>query len=197
MARRPTRRNLSSTVARSKSRYKDKNDEYLRSVARRITRIPKEILEAALKEALGTAVEGTYQDSGNAAWHWSVGTLASPGEAPRTEAKIRYGWDPVGFRGDEGANEEWVINDVLDAGFNRIEHLVYTERHVALTLYNPIDPEGGYGHNAELHKLKPEELARAALEKARIAASKAEDKARTFDKGGANETTYRAGKRIK
>lgn len=186
---------LAGSVSQSKGRYREQNDEYLRSVARRITRIPKEILEAAMKEALVTAVEETFQDSGNAAWHWSVGTLVSPGTAPRTEAKIRYGQDPIGHRGDEGMNEEWVIEDVLNAGFERIEQLVHQERHVALTLYNPIDPHGNYGLNAELNKITPEELSHAALEKARVASSKAMDSAQTFDYGSGAKT-YRSGKEV-
>lgn len=192
-----TSRHLSNGVSRSKSRYREENDEYIRSVARRITRIPKEILAAAMKEALLTAAESTHQDSGNAAWHWSVGTLASPGQAPRTEGRVRYGQTPIGHRGDEGINADMVIDDVLNDGFERIDQMVFVERHVTLTLYNPIDPDGMYGMSAGLQDIRPEELSRNALEKARVAASKAMDEARTFNKGTYAEATYQSGKRIK
>jgi hypothetical protein len=186
---------LSDKVSRSTSRYKEANEEYLRQVSRRLNLVGKDILSAALKEALTTAVNSTKQDSGNAAWHWSIGTLASPGRGMRKDPEVLYGMAPIGYRGDKGANSVEVTADTLKEGFAFIDHNVYRLRHVALTLFNPIDPDGAYGQRAFQNNITPETLTHDALEKARIAGSKAMNAARTFD-WGSGTATFRGNKEL-
>lgn len=145
---------------------------------RRLTRAPKDILEAAAREALYVAVNSTTQDSGNAAWHWTiVGFRGSDvPDARRVPFDVRYGDSPVGEQGDKGATSEAVINEVLDAGYAIIHDMVWRQGRVAFTIYNDMVnsdfASNDYLTNAGVNSGMMTKVAAAALERARLAASK-------------------------
>lgn len=88
-----------------------------------------------------------------------------------------------------------VTSDTLRYGFVFIDHHVYKLRHVALTLFNPIDPDKVYGERAFQNGITPETLSHDALEKARIAGSKALNTAKSFD-WGSGSGTFRGNKEV-
>ena len=161
------------------AKYYDKqNMEVIRSVMRRLNRAPKDILAASAKEALYTAVTSTEQDSGNAAWHWTiVGFRASDKpDVRRIPFSIAYGQSPIGERGDKGDTSDQVIDAVLRDGYEVIDDMVLRKGRVAVTIYNDI-VNSSLGHNQYLERAGIDrsmmtEVARAALERARLAASK-------------------------
>jgi|CEGF01.1.fsa_nt_gi hypothetical protein len=187
---------LSSEVTRRRGAYSNQNEEYLKSVTRRLTRAPKEILEAAMKEAAYWAVTATIQDSGNAAWHWSItGFRQADERTDRMSLRQRYNVWPVGDRGDKGANRSEVLADTIPAMNHQIEDMIYRQGRVAFTLFNPIDPASKYGERAGMGEISPEMLTHHAMEKARVAASKKENELQSFNDGTGSKR-YQAGERV-
>ena len=165
--------------------YDRQNEATIRSVMRRLTRAPKLMIEAAAREALYTAVTSTEQDSGNAAWHWTiVGFRGSDTpDSRRVPFSISYGDSPIGERGDRGENSDQVIDAVLRDGYEVIRDMVWRQGRVAFTIYNDIvnSPLGNnqYLERAGIDRAMMTEVARAALERARLAASKSRFSATT------------------
>lgn len=170
-------------MAKAKT-YTAQNEATVRGVMRRLTRAPKMILEAAAQEALQTALEITVQDSGNAAWHWTiVGFRGS--DAPdirRVPFGDRRGQSPIGVRGDGGMNAAAVRGAALRDGYKVIHDMVWVKGRVAFTIYNDIVRNGSkeYQANAEITAGVMTEVATAALERARLAASKARTTADSY-----------------
>lgn len=158
--------------------YDRQNMEVIRGVMRRLNRAPKDILAEAAKEALYTAVHATKQDSGNAAWHWTiVGFRGSDKpDIRRIPFDVRYGDSPIGEKGDKGATSEAVVNEVLAAGYEIIQDMIWRKGRVAVTIYNDIVDSDfasdNYLVNADINKGMMTEVARAALERARLASKK-------------------------
>ena len=163
-------------MAKAKT-YTAQNEAIVRGVMRRLTRANKSILEAAAQEALQTALEITVQDSGNAAWHWTiVGFRGS--DAPdirRVPFDDRRGQSPIGNRGDGGMSADAVRDAALRDGYKVIHDMVWVQGRVAFTIYNDITRNGPkeYQENAGITAGIMTEVAAAALERARLAASKA------------------------
>ncbi len=155
---------------RSLEDYRQQNDEYLKSIMRRLTRVPKEALAAALKTAVDVVLEETLQDSGNAAFHWEIINIRKKDQTVLGENASRdlRGSPPVGNRGDKGANRAAVIAAVKRRAYDRIEKLVFEQHSVSVTLYNPITPER-YATNANIRDEMITEIAAKALNSARTA----------------------------
>lgn len=163
-------------MAKAKT-YTAQNEAIVRGVMRRLTRAPKLIIEAAAQEALQTAIEITVQDSGNAAWHWTiVGFRGSDvPDIRRVPFGDRRGQSPIGNRGDGGMNAEAVRDAALRDGYKVIHDMVWVQGRVAFTIFNDIVNEGSkqYQFNAGVTPGIMTKVAEAALERARLAASKA------------------------
>lgn len=163
-------------MAKAKT-YTAQNEAIVRGVMRRLTRARKTILEAAAQEALSTALDITVQDSGNAAWHWTiVGFRGSDvPDVRRVPFDDRRGQSPIGKRGDGGVNADAVRDAALRDGYKVIHDMVWVQGRVAFTIYNDIARNGSdeYQENAGVTAGIMTEVAAAALERARLAASKA------------------------
>lgn len=163
-------------MAKPKS-YSAQNEAVVRKVMGRLTRTPKLILEAAAKEALQTALELTYQDSGNAAWHWTIVGFRGSDEpdVQRIPFSDRRGQGPIGSKGAEGANSAAVRDAVLRDGYQIIHHMVWVQGRVAFTIFNDITNNGSaqYQVNAGMTSGIMTKVAKAALERARLAGLKA------------------------
>lgn len=155
------------------NRFKANNEAYLRQFTRRLTRAPKHVLESALKEAIHTAVTETSQDSGNAAWHWTITGFrqADVGGDPRQDFSVKYGQSPIGNKGDKGSNKAQVTTDTLESAYRKIHDMIWRQGRTAITLYNGI-PDGAYGMNAGVSEELVTDITAKALEKARLAAKK-------------------------
>lgn len=157
--------------------YSAQNEAVLRKIMRQLTRANKVILEAAAQEALRTALDMTTQDSGNAAWHWTiVGFRGSDvPDVQRVPFTERYGQSPIGAKGSKGANADQVRSAALRDGYEVIHNMVWVKGRVAFTIYNDIANNGSaeYQENAGITAGIMTKVAAAALERARLAASKA------------------------
>jgi len=169
-------------MAKAKT-YTAQNEAIVRGVMRRLTRAPKMILEEAAQEALRTALEITVQDSGNAAWHWTIVGFRDSDmpDIRRVPFGDRRGQSPIGNRGDGGMNAEAVRSAALRDGYKVIHDMVWVQGRVAFTIYNAIVRNGTdeYQENAGITAGIMTEVAAAALERARLAASKARTTAGT------------------
>lgn len=148
-----------------------RNREYLGDVIKRLNQIPKDILFDAAEAAFTTAVENTHQDSGNAAWHWTItGLRAQERVDPRLEFSIKYGHTPIGYRDDAGTNEDAVNTATIDHGLSVLQRMVYQDGRKAVSIVNNINPDN-YASNAKVRNSM--DVTRDALAAARLAAAKA------------------------
>ena len=124
--------------------YTAQNEAIVRGVMRKLTRTPKLIIEAAAQEALQTALEITVQDSGNAAWHWTiVGFRGSDvPDVQRVPFTDRRGQGTYRRTGAGGANASAVRDAVLRDGYKVIHDMVWVKGRVAFTIFNDIVNEG-------------------------------------------------------
>ncbi len=163
-------------MAKAKT-YTAQNEAIVRGVMRKLTKTPKLIIEAAAQEALRTALEITVQDSGNAAWHWTiVGFRGSDTpDVQRVPFTDRRGQGPIGERGSGGANASAVRDVALRDGYKVIHDMVWVKGRVAFTIYNDIARNGTneYQENAGITAGIMTKVAEAALERARLAGLKA------------------------
>jgi hypothetical protein len=150
--------------------YMSENRDLLKGVMNRLNKIPQDVLYDAVAEAFTTAVELTHQDSGNAAWHWTITGLRQV-EAADTRLNFmqRYGQSPIGNRRDLGANTEAVNSNTISHGLGVLYKMVYQDKRKAIAIVNTINPEN-YRINAEVSN--PVEVTRAAHEAARMAVAK-------------------------
>ena len=148
-----------------------RNRAYLGDVIKRLNQIPKDILFDAVEAAFTTAVENTHQDSGNAAWHWTItGLRAKERVDERLDFSNKYGNSPIGYRDDKGTNENSVNMDTINHGLYVLEKLVYQDGRKAVSIVNNINPDN-YASNAKVDNSM--DVTKAALEAARLAAAKA------------------------
>lgn len=177
-------------MAKAKT-YTAQNEAIVRGVMRTLNRAPKLIIEAAAQEALRTALEITVQDSGNAAWHWTiVGFRGSDvPDVQRVPFGDRRGQSPIGARGDGGMNAGAVRDAALRDGYKVIHDMVWVKGRVAFTIYNDIVRSGSdeYQANAGITAGVMTKVAAAALERARLAGLK---KRSTADSYAPNNENY-------
>lgn len=170
-------------MAKAKT-YTAQNEAVVREVMGRLTRTPKMIIEAAAQEALQTALEITIQDSGNAAWHWTiVGFRGSDvPDVQRVPFGDRRGQSPIGARGDGGMNAGAVRDAALRDGYKVIHDMVWVKGRVAFTIFNDIVNNGSkqYQVNAGITPDIMTKVAAAALERARLAGLKKRSMADSF-----------------
>jgi hypothetical protein len=174
------------------SRFKEQNQKYIQGFAAGIRNASKYIAEAALKEAFHQAVTQTEQDSGNAAWHWTVVGFRKGEGSGRTEFSVKYGMAPIGDKGTAGANRTAVEATTLKEGFEIIHVMLFQQGRTAFTIFNGI-PEGRYALNAGIDTEAMAEITAHAMEKAKIAAKKA-TKSSTFFGYGEEEYVASGGK---
>jgi hypothetical protein len=157
-----------------------RNEELIRGAIRRLNKVPKEILEAALKEALTVAMQNTEVDSGNALYHWTIvgfrkSDVPDSGRVPFSDMR---GQSPIGNRGDaeKGKDNRMAVTvTTLQAGYAIIEKMVWQENRVAFTIYNDLfdtDLEH-YIKSSGINETTMGEISKAAAEKARVAGKKA------------------------
>lgn len=151
-----------------REKFRAKNKAVLESYIYKLNQIPKDVLYAAVSTAFTTAVELTEQDSGNAAWHWTItGLRAMERNDPRLDFSLKYGKAPIGQKGDKGSNRESVVADTLAHGLAILDKLVYVDGRKAVTIANMINPMG-YRLNAT--PMHANQVTRGAHEAARRAA---------------------------
>lgn len=162
-------------MAKSRT-YAAHNEAVVRKAMARLTRTPKMIIEASAQEALQTAVDLTYQDSGNAAWHWTIVGFRGSDEpdVQRIPFSDRRGQGPIGDKGSAGMNSAAVRAAVLQDGYRIIHHMVWVQGRVAFTIFNDITNNGSkqYQVNAGVTSDIMNKVATAALERARLAGLK-------------------------
>lgn len=122
-------------------------------------------LESAVRAAFQELVEATHQDSGNAAFHWTIVGFRNSDQPDQSRVpfSVKYGQAPVGERGDEGANANAVVAATLQDGFEIIHDMIWRQGRVAFTVYNDIDDDE-YASRANIGDMT------RAMEKARVAA---------------------------
>lgn len=157
-----------------------RNEEAVRGLIRRLNYVPKEILEAAAKEALTEAMELTTVDSGNALYHWTIVGFRKRDipDSKRVPFSNRKGQSPVGERGDakDGKDNRSVVSiSTAKEGYAAIERMVWVENRVAFTIYNDLfnTELTHYKKNSGFDEKSMAEISNAAREKARVASSKA------------------------
>jgi hypothetical protein len=157
--------------------FRQQNTAALKNVMTRLNQIPAQILKGAVKEAFRAAVESTTQDSGNAAWHWTVTGLRSRERVnPRLDFQVRYGMTPIGHRGDKGSNAMAVNGDVLAAGFAEIDRLIDVDGRKAIVIANTLkldDQKATAIYKARALSQGGNDVTRAAFAAARMGAYKA------------------------
>lgn len=127
-------------MSKGHDKFRSKNKAFLESVMFKLNQIPKDILYSSVSEAFVTAVELTKQDSGNAAWHWTItGLRAMERGDPRLDFSIKYGMSPIGNKGDKGANSEAVSAQTIEHGLSVLHRMIYQDGRKAVTIANTIN----------------------------------------------------------
>lgn len=156
-----------------RNKYAEKNKDELNKLIRRLNRVPKDILYAAVSEAFTTAVTETKQDSGNAAWHWTITGLRQreTGANSKLDFDVKYGQTPIGQRGDHGGNSVAVLASTIEDGLAILRTMIYDKNRKGVVIFHGLD-DSDYAARANITGASLE-ITKAALEGARMAAAKA------------------------
>lgn len=121
-------------------------------------------MRAAILEGLEVAVKTTKQDSSNAAAHWLIGARGTkPGNRRLGKVKDMRGTlgirgprrspiYPVGYQGDEGANEGSTLKFVRDREMKDVLDKMISGRspEFRFYLYNAVGGTSNYNDNANI-----------------------------------------------